>query len=587
MASMWTQGRVFALVFTVNLLTNFDSGALPGVLNHLRAQPEPATAAPVSPSPSPPPPPPLPRPRGHSTSRRAPARMQRTHSGRRALELDIATPDPLPPVDSGAGAPECPDCDDGPSLSYFACGVLGSLPYIALSVVSPFVGYFLQHADVKGTLVLAVFWNGVASALFGLAPSTWLLMATRFAVGISQAFAVIYFPVWVDATAPRASKTSALSLLQVGVPLGLVVGYLAGGLLTSYVPGGKRLLGLAAWRWPFLMQGAALVPLGLLFATVPAHMLVVDAEALPLASPSRMRSDDPSHLQERAEARSAAPPGGLGTEDPSASSPRAPLGMGAMLRALLSSPVYVYVLLCLSSIFFIVSGIQYWVTIFLLDHFHMPQGTVVLSFALVSSTGPLLGVLAGGWLVDRVGGYDNHARCLRVLANYTLVGILLAAGIALSESAVVVIILIWCLLVVGGAVLAPATGVLITAVPAHVRTFASAISMMSYNVLGYFLAPLLSGVVIEYYGIHWGFRLVVSWVVFSCAFLFLAVCAADQAQANPGLETNPTIGATGGQSEEGDRANADSSRSPRTDFALVRDHDGSLNVIQKTGSITR
>jgi len=189
--------------------------------------------------------------------------------------------------------------------------------------------------------------------------------------------------------------------------------------------------------------------------------------------------------------------------------------------------------------------------------------------------------------VDRVGGYDNHARCLRVLANYTLVGILLAAGIALSESAVVVIILIWCLLVVGGAVLAPATGVLITAVPAHVRTFASAISMMSYNVLGYFLAPLLSGVVIEYYGIHWGFRLVVSWVVFSCAFLFLAVCAADQAQANPGLETNPTIGATGGQSEEGDRANADSSRSPRTDFALVRDHDGSLNVIQKTGSITR
>jgi len=153
----------------------------------------------------------------------------------------------------------------------------------------------------------------------------------------------------------------------------------------------------------------------------------------------------------------------------------------------------------------------------------------VVSFSLVSATGPLIGVLAGGWLVDRAGGYANHARCLRVLANYTVVGVALAAGIALIESAPVVIALIWLLLIVGGAVLAPATGVLLTAVPLSVRTFASAISMMAYNLLGYCLAPLLAGGVIELYGVHWGFRLVVSWVVFSCAFLFLAICAADRA----------------------------------------------------------
>lgn len=206
---------------------------------------------------------------------------------------------------------------------------------------------------------------------------------------------------------------------------------------------------------------------------------------------------------------------------------------------------------------------------------HAPRRrSQVLSFSLVSSTGPLIGVLAGGWIVDRAGGYTRHSRCLRVLANYTVVGIGLAAGIALSESAVVVIVLIWCLLVVGGAVLAPATGVLLTAVPAAVRTFASAISMMAYNVLGYFLAPAVSGVVIEYFGIRWGFRLVVSWVLFSCLFLFLAICAADAAEAwSSAPNTAPPSGA-----RTPIRANDSGHFEPQRTFSLLRDESGQLVV---------
>lgn len=218
----------------------------------------------------------------------------------------------------------------------------------------------------------------------------------------------------------------------------------------------------------------------------------------------------------------------------------------------------------------------------------------VLSFTLVSATGPLLGVLAGGWLVDRAGGYSNHPRCLRVLANYTVVGVALAAGIALADSAWVAVLLIWLLLVVGGAVLAPATGVLLTAVPTSVRTFASAISMMAYNLLGYCLAPLLAGGVIELYGVRSGFRLVVSWVVFSCLFLFLAICAADGAEARAlggeeGLDDDasgePALGGLKAYALDKARLAAAAAGPPATEladapraFALMRARDGSYSV---------
>jgi MFS family permease len=169
-------------------------------------------------------------------------------------------------------------------------------------------------------------------------------------------------------------------------------------------------------------------------------------------------------------------------------------------------------------------------------------------------------VLGGGWLVDRAGGYGQHARCLRVLANYTVAGMALAVGIALVENALVVIVLIWALLVVGGAVLAPATGILLTAAPARVRTFGSAIATMAYNVLGYCLAPLLSGLVIEHYGIRWGFRFVVSIVALSCASLFAAIVAADAVD------------------DAASAARARDAADVERSFALVRMLDGSFAV---------
>lgn len=58
-----------------------------------------------------------------------------------------------------------------------------------------------------------------------------------------------------------------------------------------------------------------------------------------------------------------------------------------------------------SGIFFILTGIQYWVTDYLIDELDADRGKVYVTFSIVSITGPVLGVVIGGNVTSRVGGF--------------------------------------------------------------------------------------------------------------------------------------------------------------------------------------
>ena len=59
-----------------------------------------------------------------------------------------------------------------------------------------------------------------------------------------------------------------LSLLQMSIPLGIMLGYSAGILTSDYV-NGDIVAGWGSWRVPFSLQGILIVPFGLLVLAVP------------------------------------------------------------------------------------------------------------------------------------------------------------------------------------------------------------------------------------------------------------------------------------------------------------------------------
>ena len=141
-------------------------------------------------------------------------------------------------------------------------------------------------------------------------------------------------------------------------------------------------------------------------------------------------------------------------------------------------------------------------------------GLVVLCFSIASLTAPTSGVLLGGWIVDKMGGYADEsgeaaARTMKICSVFGMCSFTFAVPAAFSTEYWTINACLWFVLFFGGGLVSPATGVCINAVNPDLRSFASALSMLMFNLLGYAAAPFLCGVIAQLVDLRWGFRTVV------------------------------------------------------------------------------
>ena len=113
-------------------------------------------------------------------------------------------------------------------------------------------------------------------------------------------------------------------------------------------------------------------------------------------------------------------------------------GTCRQIGMLLCSPLYVLLTLALCFLYFVVTGIQFWITDYLHEVVGEPKEKVLTAFAITSCTGPALGVVFGGWLVDRMGGYKDESgeavcTALKVCAWFCIGAFAAAVPAALIE----------------------------------------------------------------------------------------------------------------------------------------------------------
>ncbi len=91
-----------------------------------------------------------------------------------------------------------------------------------------FSAYLFKHWNVQYTLSISLLFNGIFTFIFSLTPSSsiFLLIISRGLIGFTQAFLMVYSPLWVSSFSPQHKKTKWISFLQSSVPLGIMLGYL-------------------------------------------------------------------------------------------------------------------------------------------------------------------------------------------------------------------------------------------------------------------------------------------------------------------------------------------------------------------------
>jgi len=124
----------------------------------------------------------------------------------------------------------------------------------------------------------------------------------------------------------------------------------------------------------------------------------------------------------------------------------------------------------------------------------MDPHLVTIVFSATSLSAPISGVIIGGIIITKLGGY-NTKKSQKLLILVGSMAIICAIPVPLLQSYVPVCALLWWLLFFGGFCVPPLTGIMINSVPAKQKTAANSISNLLQNLLGYLPAPGLYGFV--------------------------------------------------------------------------------------------
>ncbi|MXO61267.1 MFS transporter [Altererythrobacter salegens] len=310
-------------------------------------------------------------------------------------------------------------------------GLLGGLSFALLySTLAVPLAVLADRTSRSWVITVSlVLWSGF-TALCGMAQGFWHIFLARLGVGIGEAGGVAPSYAVIGDYFPSERRAMALSIYSLGIPFGSAAGVLAGGYIAATVD----------WRLAFLAVGLA----GILIA-LPFKLLVRD-KAKPAERPAT-----PS--------------------------------LGATAAVLAKKPTFWLLAFGASFSSMCGYGIAFWLPSLLQRSFGLDLVGASQFFGALLLIGGVAGILAGGWLGDRMGTRDRAAFAWLPGAAFLLGGPLFALGISTSD-----VTTSFLLLLVPQALayvwLGPVLSAVQHLVAAPARSMASALFLLINNLIG-------------------------------------------------------------------------------------------------------
>lgn len=321
----------------------------------------------------------------------------------------------------------------------FKMGWLATAFLVSYMIAAPVFGYIADRWRRWGIIAVGVVLWSLASGGSGLANGFAVLLATRMFVGIGEGGYGPVAPTLISDYFPASRRGFAMSLFYIAMPVGLAIGYGAGGWLGSSI----------GWRNTFL---AVVIP-----------GLVLGALALVKKDPVR-------------------------TEEKTA---RAAMNWQTY-KTLLSNKSYVSAVLGMTAMTFAIGGMSFWMPTYI--HVDRNAGSlekVTFYFGLIAVITGIAGTILGGLIADKLKKYFSGAYLLVSGISMLLAFPLIVAVIYTPFPACwwVITATLLCLFLNTG----PSNAVIANVTAPSVRMSAFAISIFTIHALGDAISPPLIG----------------------------------------------------------------------------------------------
>ena len=413
-------------------------------------------------------------------------------------------------------------------LDYSEQALIGSLVYLGLSFASIFVGFIFSKFSPSKVCSVILLLNCISCFIFSMSINKSILFTMRFLMGVTEAFIVIYGPVWVNNFSPPEHSATWMGILHSCSIFGVFLGYLAASLILNFFKG------LLSWRFAIQIQGFVEIFLSLFFWVEKDEYINVDIRKKKPLNEIEFDGNEINVHKNSEGSPSFNSPSNICRVGSRKHDPRIDtIELGNIGRyylqakTVLTNKLYVLITLSLTCIYFIVTGIQFWITKYLIEILNVEPIVVNVIFAIISITAPLSGVLFGGTLSDKYGGYKgkNETKALQMCTAFGILAFFFGLPMGFMFQITYLSILLWTFLFFGAAIIPIGTGVMISCVPKDCQATSSSISQLVFNLLGYFSSPMVTGFIMDRFedekeGFIWGMRLVFFWVIFALFFIW-------------------------------------------------------------------
>ncbi len=332
-------------------------------------------------------------------------------------------------------------------LSDTELGFLGGIAFaIFYSILGlPIARLADKYSRVNILTICLILWS-VMTALSGVAQNFWQLLAARIGVGVGEAGGSPPSHSLIADYVPVDKRATALGLFAIGVPLGLLSGYLLGGWLSE----------LYGWRAAFLSIGLP----GVLIAVIV-----------------RLTVEEPLRVSA---------PGGVAAQ---AETP----AIMAVVRHMWAVPAFLHLSLATAMQAFATYSIYQWMPSFLARSYQMQSGEIGSWLAGVIGLGGFIGAICGGYFADRLSRRDMRWQMWlpglsMFFAAPLCVGIYMSFGQSMSLLFLLLVIILinsW---------LGPGFAITQTLAPVRMRAMASALLLFVLNIIGLGMGPQAVGI---------------------------------------------------------------------------------------------
>ena len=345
-------------------------------------------------------------------------------------------------------------------------GLFGSVDYIGRVVGALIFSFILGKMNRKLILFLTLILKAITLLIPLIFKGGIINIILRAISGISQVFYTSYLPVWCDQYGKKKNRTLMVMIVQLGNPVGIILGYGIGMLCQKLLPGS-----FSGWRLGFAIEGLILIICAFIIIGFKRQYF----------SEKFILIDD-NHGKEEIKEENE-----INKQKNKTNIPK-----------ILCNKLFLFTTLSNSVSFFGMGIVQYWGDKYMELVLQIKTTLRFILFSGLCLLGPILGIVFGGVITSKLGGY-NKRKAMTFTVILLIVAAVISSLITIGNNTVMFVLFSWCYLFFLCAAIPPESGIIISSLEKKLKGDGFALSNSILNLLGSFPSSYVFGALLDLY----------------------------------------------------------------------------------------